>query len=257
MKKLLVIISFFAPTSFIWSQWTTSGTNIFNTNTGNVGIGTTTPGVPLEIRKDQNSETVVNITNNFAGLNAIARYQLTTATPNSYALHQLQNSSGAPSYLFATGPAVTASFYRSPEFYFQNSTGASTIFKVNTATGFVTVGNITSTPGAYKLYVETGILTEKVKIALKSGVNWADYVFEPKYKLKPLAELATFIKQNKHLPGIPSAEDIVKDGGIDVNQMFAKQMEKIEELTLHLIEMNKRLNLLEKENKNLKILVSK
>jgi hypothetical protein len=109
-----------------------------------------------------------------------------------------------------------------------------------------------STPAGYALYVETGILTERVKVAIKTSGNWADHVFSSSYKLIPLTEVSAFIKKYKHLPGVPSAEELVKDGGIDVNQMFAKQMEKIEELTLHVIELNKRLDQLEKENKKLK-----
>jgi small-conductance mechanosensitive channel len=54
------------------------------------------------------------------------------------------------------------------------------------------------------------------------------------------------------LPGIQSAETLMKEGGIDVNQMFAKQMEKIEELTLYIIEINKKLEKLENENTALK-----
>jgi trimeric autotransporter adhesin len=101
-------------------------------------------------------------------------------------------------------------------------------------------------PTGYKLYVADGILAEKVKVALKSGVNWADYVFAKNYNLMPLQEVETFVNKNKHLPGVQSAEELIKDGGIDVNKMFAKQMEKIEELTLYIIEQNKKLEALEK-----------
>jgi hypothetical protein len=118
-------------------------------------------------------------------------------------------------------------------------------------TGKVLIGN-TTMPAGYKLYVEQGILTEKVKVALKSSGNWADHVFAPGYKLQSLPEVETFIKQNKHLPGIPSAEALVKEGGVDITDMLAKQMEKIEELTLYIIDMNKRMNKLEKENAALK-----
>jgi hypothetical protein len=118
-------------------------------------------------------------------------------------------------------------------------------------TGKVLIGH-TTMPAGYKLYVEQGILTEKVKVALKTSGNWADHVFAPGYKLKSLPEVETFIKQNKHLPGIPSAETLVKEGGVDITDMLAKQMEKIEELTLYIIDMNKRMDKLEKENAVLK-----
>lgn len=124
--------------------------------------------------------------------------------------------------------------------------------------GKVLVGNVTvpTTPTQlYKLYVEGGILTEKVKVAIKTSTNWSDHVFEDKYKLKPLSEVEKYIKENKHLPNIPSSEELVKDG-MDLGEMHAKQMEKIEELTLYMIEMKKEIEELKKENKELKEKVS-
>ncbi len=121
--------------------------------------------------------------------------------------------------------------------------------------GITTIGSLPATPSGYRLYVESGILTEKIKVALKNSANWADHVFAPGYKLKPLHQVEAFIKVNKHLPGVPSAETLVKEGGVDVNVMLAKQMEKIEELTLHLIKMNKRLEKLDKENSVLRKMI--
>jgi hypothetical protein len=86
--------------------------------------------------------------------------------------------------------------------------------------------------------VEDGILTEKVKVALKSTADWSDYVFAPTYKLRSLSEVAEFVQANKHLPGVPSASDVVEHG-IDVAKMDAKLLEKIEELTLYSIELEK------------------
>ena len=101
-----------------------------------------------------------------------------------------------------------------------------------------------SMPAGYSLFVKDGILTEKVKVALYNTTNWADYVFEDDYQLRPLQEVEAFVEANNHLPGVPSAKQLVEEGGIDVNQMFAKQMEKIEELTLYIIEQNKELQTL-------------
>lgn len=99
--------------------------------------------------------------------------------------------------------------------------------------------------GNYKLFVEGGILTEKIKVALRSTNNWADYVFADDYKLMPLKQVEEFINKNNHLPNIDSAEDLAKNG-LDLSVMQAKQMEKIEELTLYIIEQNK---MLENQNK--------
>ena len=67
--------------------------------------------------------------------------------------------------------------------------------------------------GNYKLFVEGGILTEKVKVALRSSANWADYVFEKNYKLMPLKQVEKYIDVNKHLPGIDSGTHILCKSG--------------------------------------------
>ena len=86
--------------------------------------------------------------------------------------------------------------------------------------------------------VKGGILTEKVKVALASTADWADYVFEDSYSLMPLSEVEAFTKANKHLPNVPSADEMVNNG-LDVGQTSKMLMEKIEGLTLYLIELNK------------------
>ena len=71
--------------------------------------------------------------------------------------------------------------------------------------------------------------------------GWADYVFQDDYKLKPLSEVEAFIKENKHLPSVPSAAKI-QDKGAHVAELLTKMMEKIEELTLYSIEQKKEIN---------------
>jgi len=110
--------------------------------------------------------------------------------------------------------------------------------------------NITLPDSQYRLLVEGGILTEKVKVALRNSSYWADYVFAADYKLMPLKDVETFVKENKHLPGLSSSGEIVKKG-LDLGEMQAKQMEKIEELTLYAIEQNKTL---EKQNQEIEAL---
>lgn len=107
--------------------------------------------------------------------------------------------------------------------------------------GKIYIGSIASYPnvtGNYKLFVEGGILTEKVKVALRSTDNWADYVFEKNYDLMPLKNVEEYINKNKHLPGIDSAEEL-SEKGLDLAEMQAKHMAKIEELTLYIIAQNK------------------
>jgi hypothetical protein len=116
--------------------------------------------------------------------------------------------------------------------------------------GKIYIGSNATYPNAtgnYKLFVEGGILTEKVKVALRSTANWADYVFEKDYSLMPLKNVETYINEHKHLPGIDSAEELAKNG-LDLAAMQAKHMAKIEELTLYIIEQNKAI---EKNNKDI------
>lgn len=75
---------------------------------------------------------------------------------------------------------------------------------------------------------------------------WSDFVFEPEYKLMPLNEVDAFIKTNKHLPDVAPAAEII-NGGIDLAEMNAKLMQKIEELTLYIIAQDKRIEALEKQ----------
>jgi len=105
--------------------------------------------------------------------------------------------------------------------------------------GKVAIGDAwPNTPNDYRLYVEKGILTEKLKVAVLNTGNWSDYVFANDYKLQSLKEVENFIGVNKHLPGVPSAKEVVENG-IDVATMDAKLLQKIEELTLYVIQQQK------------------
>lgn len=106
-------------------------------------------------------------------------------------------------------------------------------------------------PSGYSIYAANGILTEKVKIASKTdNINWSDFVFNKNYKLRSLNEVEKFISKNHHLPEIPSQEEVNKNG-VDLLEMDAKLLQKIEELTLYMIEMKKENELMKKKNEEL------
>lgn len=109
----------------------------------------------------------------------------------------------------------------------------------------------TTLPGVYKLYVQGGILTDQVKIAVHNSINWADYVFEPTYKRMTLPELDAYVKENKHLPNIPSAKEVAAEG-FEVTDMTNRLLEKVEELTLYMIEQEKVISELKSEVEALK-----
>jgi hypothetical protein len=104
------------------------------------------------------------------------------------------------------------------------------------------IGNVgigTTTP-QHTLHV-AGTIGAEVVIVSSTG---ADYVFQPNYHLSPLSEVATYIEQNHHLPDIPSAKE-VQARGVNLGDMQTKLLAKVEELTLHMIQ-------LEQQNQELK-----
>ncbi|MGB0523979.1 MAG: hypothetical protein ACPGJS_13510 [Flammeovirgaceae bacterium] len=106
------------------------------------------------------------------------------------------------------------------------------------ASGKVGVGTH-EMPGARKLYVKGGILATEIEV--EAFANWSDFVFAPEYKLMPLDKVEKFIKANRHLPEIPSAQ-VVAQKGFKLAEMDAKLLQKIEELTLHAIAQNKKID---------------
>ena len=115
-----------------------------------------------------------------------------------------------------------------------------------TETGNVGIGTqLISNPDNFKLAVNGTIGCKEVKVKINNAA-WPDYVFESNHKLKTLAELEQFIKQEKHLPDMPKAKD-AETGGVNVSEMITKLLKQQEELTLYIIEQNKRINELEKK----------
>lgn len=87
------------------------------------------------------------------------------------------------------------------------------------------------------------LMAKEVKVTLS---GWPDYVFGEDYKLMSLGETEEYIKENGHLPGVPSAQE-VEEEGLSLGEMNARLMQKVEELTLHVIELQKQIEELKKE----------
>jgi len=137
----------------------------------------------------------------------------------------------------------------------QTGTGGNTHVALQwNSSGQVFIGTQKPTKTPYSnsaLCVGGTIVAQEIWVLDQPTAGWADYVFKKDYKLMPLAEVEKFIKLNQHLPNIPSAKE-VEGKGQNLGDLQVKQMEKIEELTLYLIEINKKVEVLQKENIELK-----
>lgn len=244
MKKQIFTLAFALCTVYGYSQ----SSNTFPAS-GNVGVGTLDPTSKLDIVRGFTSAGVnlynmayfgfrtpfVQVGNVASNTGLLIQDVITQpAGTVSSKLQTLQNNNNA-GFLEFNG-AVTTNSTRAAITMGYNNVEA---MRIN-QNGKVRIGSGASdikTPDGYKLFVEQGILTEKVKVAVKTTAEWADYVFATEYKLMPLEQVELFTKENKHLPNLPSANDMVKEG-LDVAKMDAKLLEKIEELTLYAIDQN-------------------
>jgi len=127
---------------------------------------------------------------------------------------------------------------------------SSNIFSNGTFVGIGTSNPVTG----YQFAVDGKIICEEVKV--QTSAAWPDYVFEKDYQLMELTELSRYINTNKHLPGIPNADEI-GNNGVSMGEMTRLMMEKIEELTLHLIDQNQKIEELQKKNSELQEQIEK
>lgn len=244
MKTKWKLFAFIICTPFVSQSW--AQTNTFPSS-GNVGIGNTSPSQALYV----SGNSIIGSTSVDATLNGEGYFQSASAlagtgylaTPWVYARAIEGDQRGSGSTLITIGS--------------QNG------FTNNDEIGFITSGNMrlkiasngnlgigTSNPSE-KLTVNGSARIEEVIVSENVG---ADFVFDDDYLLPVLSEVESFIKEHGHLSGIPSAEDMKREG-VKVGELQIKLLQKIEELTLFLISHEDRIQKLESENKELKILL--
>ena len=217
----------------------TSGFILFSTIAGNgtkydnamvivddrVGIGTNTPSAKLEVTGD------TKIGGNLLTVGQIRGNDLVGTGTNSWIFHTPDD--GRKNMFIAPGIGTDGSSgWDWSKSVMIDNTGEMRV-QGNLGVGLAPTIAI---PSNYKLAVGGDIIAERVVVKLQTA--WPDFVFKKSYGLRPLSEVESFINQNNHLPEVPSAEEVA-DKGIDVGAMNAKLLQKVEELTLYLIEMKK------------------
>jgi len=209
---------------------------------GFAGIGILTPGAPLEIKKGagntRNKNILLKLSNEWA-----------SGGQNEPSIMFSNGDVSNPKNLsyWTIGARVSGDeVLKTPQtFKISHKAGSDAVekefFSIDSYEGRVRIGDVNTQVDGYKLYVEQGILTEKVKVAIKNSKDWYDHVFHKDYSLMPLNVLDEYIQKNHHLPGIPTTAEVLKDG-IDLGNMNALLLKKVEELTLYTIQLKKELD---------------
>lgn len=245
MKKTLILIAFMAFGFAGKAQ-----INTFPIPSGNVGINmTTTPLEELEVNgTTKTNQLILGNKNNVPSF--INSWSEGTLSMNHFVNISL-NPANERLWSYANFGKDYRIMTQSDDFssvkigfIIRRGTGIN-IDKVLFPEGNIGIG--TMDPGDWKLAVNGKIRAKEIKVE----TGWADFVFEDNYDLPTLEEVEQHIQEKGHLKDIPSAKEVEKNG-VMLGEMDAKLLQKIEELTLYMIELNKKVKALEAENKSLK-----
>ena len=205
-----------------------------NTTGGGVGINTSnpTPGYYLDVAGPVKSigNTTHFVAQTNGGTNSWARFYM-RSNSQSWFMGTSQNFNGNQFY-------IGDETFNHTRMSIQPNNG---LIYMSSAIG---VGINTGNTAGYMLAVNGKI--RSTEMVVESG--WADYVFDKNYKLRTLDEVEAFIEKNKHLPNIPSAKEI-SEKGLHLGDVQKRMMEKIEELTLYIIELKKEIDLIKHNSK--------
>ncbi|HZV69838.1 MAG TPA: hypothetical protein VFG10_09845 [Saprospiraceae bacterium] len=186
---------------------------------GNVGIGTANPTQKLEITHNDLAGGIV--LNQTAPLSSKSEIKFSKNGVEKWAIgSDIDNNNGQT-------------------FFIWDQPGSASRMVIN---GYGKIGIGTNPPNnnstIYKLYVEGGIVTRDLKVTANT---FADYVFSKDYKLLKLNDLEKYLQENKHLPGIPSESEVIKNEGFEIGKLQVQMLEKLEEQALYIIDLQKQI----------------
>jgi len=228
---------------------------------GNIGIGTVVPGTQFNINQGSfpsynASDKVLTISTTTVPVLELARPINGTTVGNRIGaiyFTNLQGQSDAHRQVAAiwaeNGGGTQYPLLTGGRLVFMTKASAAGVQSKMVFTEQGNLGIGTEDTQGYKLAVAGQMIAERIKVELQG--SWPDYVFADDYKLPPLAEVAAYLKENKHLPDMPAAEEVQKNG-LDVGEMNKQLLKKVEELTLYLLKQDEKIQQLTEEIKTLK-----
>jgi len=229
--------------AFLDIDYGTTGSALTISSDKNIGIGTTNPTVRFEVSKSlvtNNNEVIASLTRFATGTGGSSIVRFGYHNTCDFEVNSGYSSAGHRFGSYFDLNIVNNSI-GGERGGINFVTNESTKMAIN-VNGNVGIGTHNPTS---KLTVAGNITSREVKVTVDAG---ADFVFENDYNLPSLEAIDQFIKENKHLPEIASAEEMKKDG-INLSEMNIKLLQKIEEMTLYMIEMKKENEEMKKENK--------
>ncbi len=270
ISKIFIVTVLVVCYKFSFGQWGQNGDHIYNTNTGNVGIGVTSPsygkfqisgegegeglciyngtGSTLRMYRKNDIGFITRAGDDSKGIaiNSSGYIGIGSTNPTGGKL-QISGEGAGEGLCIYDGTGSTLRMYRKNDIGFLTRAGDD--LRGIAITGNGNIGINTTTPD-YKLDVNGTIRAKEIKVA----TGWSDFVFDTNYDLPTLNEVEQYIAQHNHLPEIPSAAE-VEENGISLGEMNAKLLQKIEELTLYVIEQNKKIVYLNDKNNEKDVLV--
>jgi hypothetical protein len=256
-KALTGILLLFMTAPGYAQNWTQASPNIYYVG-GKVGIGTSTPQNTLhvvgQVQGDITNDVAFSSKSNLGvviqqgniGGDFVSSYNYLSIFAHNM---QFNGTNWIRRNQYGTAWATAMNYFYYDVLYAPsngggpaNSVVTPTTYMRIASNGNVGIGTTNTNDVNYKLFVETGIRTRKVTV---DQTTWPDYVFKPNYVLLPLSSVANYIRDNGHLPDMPSADSVAKNG-IDLGSGQAALLKKIEELTLYTIQQQEQI---EKQNR--------
>lgn len=263
MKKIFAILVLVLFGTMSYAQWTSVGSNIYNNSpaTARVGVNIATPGELMHIYSagavagaDGRAVYLAESGYTGAALRTLGAFQANAANGDKFLMAFRHNAGGYQDMLQSVYIQSSATWAEFMYFRYDNSkwqmrqgvqdaefVNKGGIYFNNDASGAFTANSgkvgigTTAIAAGVKLQVGGKIKCQEVEVAVSP---WPDHVFKTGYNLLPLSEVEAFINTNKHLPGVPSEAEVANNG-VNVGQMNATLLQKIEELTLYMIDLKK------------------